>query len=263
MSFFFDVWTSQGFVLASDVRLVVNDEPRYAHKLARSSNASKVNCAIAVCGDYPMVSRKYFTEATGAKDSLREVAKHFATQWVGRFAGTERYSAVHLVGFERIGDPDVLLPQMWFWSNWTGSGYHNKETLEEELRSFSKPIPDNNHIPSKIDKLIPGATLEEEHSLVMSYLKQHEPIFTWNGDPGFWDSAARAVASVLSLLRGKKPVWALEEISDVTSSCLEFLIKVGNVLPDSTVGLSHEGGFDVLKVAPEKTAWAHRANIDE
>jgi hypothetical protein len=56
MSFFFDVLTSQGFVLASDVRFVINGEPKHAHKLDISSGASKVNCAIAVCGEYPMLS---------------------------------------------------------------------------------------------------------------------------------------------------------------------------------------------------------------
>ena len=266
MSFFFDVWTSQGFVLASDVRFVINDEPTCAHKLAIPSHGSKVNCAIAVCGEYPMLSLRYFNEATSKKDSLRAAAEHFASRWVERYAGTEQYSAVHLVGFEKIDASDVLLPQMWFWSNWNGREYVSRETLERELSSFSRPIPCNNHIPHKVKELtnqFPGPTLEEEHSLVMSFLKQHEPTFTWNGDTSFWQSAAEAVASALNLLRGKKPVWTLEEISDVTSSCLEFLIKVGNLVPDSTVGLSDEGDFDVLKVAPEKTVWAHKASIEE
>ena len=96
-----------------------------------------------------------------------------------------------------------------------------------------------------------------------SFLKLYEPYFTWNGDTSFWRSAADAVGSALRLLKGKKTTWTLDEVSDVTSSCLEFLIKVGNILPDSTVGLSYEGGFDLLKVTPEKAEWVHKANIEE
>jgi hypothetical protein len=266
VSFFFDVWTSQGFVLASDVRLIVNGEPGYAHKLAMSGPKSRVNCAIAVCGEYPRNCLGYFHAATLTKDTLREVAEYFASRWVERYAGTEEYSAVHLVGFERVGNSDTLLPQMWFWSNWTGRGYHNKETLERQLNTFSEPIPHNNHIPHKVKQLterFPGPTLEEESSLVTTFLKLYEPYFTWNGDTGFWRSAADAVGSALNLLKGKKPRWTLAEISDVTSTCLEFLIKVGNLLPDSTVGLSREGDFDVLQVTPKERTWITQANIEE
>jgi hypothetical protein len=153
---------------------------------------------------------------------------------------------------------------MWFWSNWTGEGYYSRETLEGQLSSFSGPTPFNNHIPHLVERhtgRFPGPTPEEEYSQVMSLLNQYEPYFTWNGDTSFWRSAADAVGSALNLLRGKKATWTLEEVSDVTSSCLEFLIKVGSILPDSTVGLSHEGGFDVLKVTPEEAMWVSKANI--
>jgi hypothetical protein len=266
VSFFFDVWTSQGFVLASDVRLIVNGEAGYAHKLAMSGPNSRVNCAIAVCGEYPRNCLRYFSEATPRKDTLREVAEHFASRWIERYAGTEEYSAVHLVGFEGVGNSDTLLPQVWFWCNWTPSGYLDKETLERQLNTFSEAIPHNNHIPDKMKQLtgqFPGPTLEEEYSSVIAFLKQWDPYFTWNGDTNFWSSAAKAVSLALNLLNGNKPGLTLAEISDVTSTCLEFLIKLGNLSPDSTVGLSREGDFDVLQVTPEETMWIAQANIEE
>ena len=264
MSFFFDVWTSQGFVLASDVRLIVNGGSKYAHKIAVSSPHSKVKCAIAVCGEYPLNSLRYFSSATLTKDSLRNIAKEFASRWVERYAGLKEYSAIHLVGFEKTGPLDELLPQMWFWCNWDEKGYYSREILEGQLRSFSNPIPHNNHIPQKIKQLTgsfpkPG----EEYSFVMSFLQQYEPYFTWNGDTSFWRSAANAVGSALNLLRNGKPNWTLDEVSEVTSLCLEFLVKVGNILPNSTVGLSDEGDFDVVRVTPQDAMWIKKANLEE
>lgn len=265
MSFFFDVWTSQGFILASDVRLIENGEPKYAHKIKVSGHHSKVKCAIAVCGEYPSNSLGYFTEATCVKDSLREVAERFATKWVERYAGTEEYSAIHLVGFEKnTSIADEFLPQMWFWSNWDVEGYYRREILEDQLRSFSNPIPHNNHIPQKIRQnngCFPKP--EQEYSSVMSFLQHYEPYFTWNGDTSFWRSAVHAVGSALNLLRNKKQNWTLDEVSRVTGLCLEFLIKVGNILPNSTVGLSDEGDFDVVRVTPQDAEWIKKAEFDE
>jgi hypothetical protein len=264
MSFFFDVWTSEGFVLASDIRLIVNGESKYAHKIAISSPQSKVKCAIAVCGEYPSNSLGYFTVATLSKDSLREVAQRFATQWVERYAGTEDYSAIHLVGFENTGIANRFLPQMWFWSNWDGERYYSREILEEQLRSFANPIPHNNHIPQKIKQLngsLPNP--EQEYSSVMSFLQYYEPYFTWNGDTSFWRSAVQAIGSALNLLRGKKRNWTLDEVSRVTGLCLEFLVKLGNILPNSTVGLTDEGDFDVVSVTPQDAMWIKTAKFEE
>jgi hypothetical protein len=102
MSFFFDVWAYDGFVLASDVRLMVNGKPRYSHKIGRTHKNSKIFSAIAVCGEYPDSCLNWFIEATNSKDSLRNIAKHFSEKWTHRFGGTQEYSAAHLVGFEPI-----------------------------------------------------------------------------------------------------------------------------------------------------------------
>ena len=265
MSFFFDVWTSQGFVLASDVRLRWNKESKYAHKIAVPHSRSKVKCAIAVCGEFPESSLGYFTLATNIKDSLREIAEEFATRWVEKYAGTEEYSAIHLIGFENMETSNRFLPQMWFWSNWDGAGYHSRSILEDQLRSFSDPIPHNNHIPQKIKQLsgdFPN-TPEQEYSLVMSFLQHSEPYFTWNGDTAFWRSALHAVDSALNLLKNKKRNWTLDEVSTVTGLCLEFLIKIGNILPNSTVGLSEEGDFDMVRITPQDIVWEQRAKFDE
>lgn len=266
MSFFFDVWTSTGFVLASDVRFTVNDELTYIHKIVDSGSSSRVNCAIAVCGDYPENCLNYFTEATLAKDSLREVAQRFAGKWTERYAGTEDYSAVHLVGFESIPASEILVPQMWFWTNWSGSGYYSQETLVKQLDSFSNPIPDNNHIPQKIQQLtgrFPGSTLEQEGALVTSFLQRYQPYFTWNGDTSFWRSAADSVGAALNLLKDRKSSWTIDEIGEVTGACLEFLVKVGGLLPESTVAFSEEGRFDMLSVTPEGSQWIEQADIPE
>src|SRR5438132_12832122 len=117
MSFFFDVWTSEGFILASDVRLITNEAPDYAHKIRCSGADSKIKCAIAVCGEYPQTSLGFFTSAISAKDSLRDIAHHFAVNWTTRFAGTNEYSAVHLVGFEPVPNSVQYIPQACYWFN--------------------------------------------------------------------------------------------------------------------------------------------------
>lgn len=262
MSLFFDVWSHEGFVLASDVKLTINGEPQYLHKIAKPPSRSKVKCAIVVCGEYPENCINFFLEASYTKDSLREIAKKFASKWTERYGGTEEYSAVHLVGYERIPNANIHVPQMWYWTNWNGNEYRSKDELDKSYISFGNPIPDDNHLPWKIKQItgkFPGPTLEEENSLVTSYLQLHQPIFTWNGATTFWRSAAQAVGSAMNLLWRKKSSWTLEEIVEITIYCFEFLAKVGNLLPESTVGLSPQGDFDLVTVTPEsvnEVKWA-------
>ena len=254
MSFFFDVWSNKGFVIASDVKLTVDGEPNYLHKIAIPTRGSKINCALVVCGVYPENCINYFNDASNTKDSLREIAKRFASKWTKRYRGIDEYSAVHLVGYERIPNTFKHVPQMWYWTNWDGIGYRSKEELEKAYLSFNNPIPDDNHLPWKIKQTtgkFPEPTLEEENSLVTSYLKLYQPIFTWNGDNTFWRSATQAVGSAMNLLWRKKSSWTLEEIIELTKHCFEFLAKVGYLLPESTVGLSPEGDFDLVTVTTE------------
>lgn len=265
MSFFFDVWSCEGFVLASDVRLIIDEEPHHMHKIAMSSPNSGVRCAVAVCGEYPQNCLNFFTEAVAVGDTLRDVAQRFATKWVRRYAGTGCYSAVHLVGYEEVPDSGTLVPQMWYWTSASGENSRSKEELARELSSFSKPIPDNNHIPHKIRELtgrLPGPGLQQEHSLVVAFLRLNEPLFTWNGDTRFWRTAADAVGSAMNLLRREKSTWTIEEVSSVTALCLEFLIRLGNLIPESTVGLSPRDEFDMLSVTPGGTEWILRAELD-
>jgi hypothetical protein len=264
MSFFFDVWAYEGFVLASDVRLIVNGGQHFLHKIQTSHN-SKVNCAIAVCGEYPENCIKYFVEASTVNDTMKEIAERFASRWTERYAGTEDYSAVHLVGFEKLNDSIKTVPQVWYWHNWTGTtGFLSEEKLQEDLESFSQPIPINNHLPWKIKELtgkFPEPTLEDECELVLSFLRMFQPYFTWNGDTNFWRSAANAVGSAMNLLWREKSSWKIEETVQLTSICLEFLAKTGSLLPNSTVGLSHSGTFDVVTVTPDETKWVSRADL--
>jgi hypothetical protein len=81
VSFFFDVWTRDGFILASDVRLTANDGTKFMHKVKPSRPQDKVVCAIVVCGDYPDNCIKFFHAALLVGDTLKEVARKFAEQW--------------------------------------------------------------------------------------------------------------------------------------------------------------------------------------
>lgn len=261
MSFFFDVWTNSGFVLASDVRLLVNGEPGCLHKIAFSGRGSTVNCAIAVCGDYPESCLQHFHHAWMTKDTLHDVAQDFASHWVDKYAGTNDYSAVHLVGFEN--SPHGPIPQVWFWCNWDGENYLSKEVLDGQLNDFSNPIPHNNHIPQKINqsyKRFPH-TLEEEHQLVAMFLTQVQPYFTWNGDTTFWRSASEAVTTAMNLVKANNPNLSLDNICELTGTCIEFLIKLGSLLPNSTVGFSSEGDFDLVKVTFEGSTWVRHAQL--
>jgi hypothetical protein len=89
----------------------------------------------------------------------------------------------------------------------------------------------------------------------------HQPLFTWNGDTSFWRSAASSVGSALNLLWKQKRAWTIDEATTVTSLCFEFLAKVGNLLPESTVGLSPDGKFDLITVTPDNVTWVSRADI--
>jgi hypothetical protein len=153
MSFFFDVWALDGFVLASDVRLINDGEITYAHKIGRAPYNSTIKCAVAVCGEYCETALRFLMQASARRDTLRDVAQDFAQRWTRRYAGTDDYSAAHLVGFDRIPGTDDVVAQMWFWSNWTSTRYCTQDELEAQLESFSQPIPFNNHVPQKIRQL--------------------------------------------------------------------------------------------------------------
>lgn len=268
MSFFFNTWAYEGFVLASDVRLLENGEQRMGHKLAIHVSNAKVVCAVAVCGEYPKVCIDFFYEASALKDTLKEVAQHFASKWTQRFAGTQDYSAVHLVGFERIPQSDQCVPQMWYWHNWLGpkeTDFRDKSELAAELDSFTDPIPKNNHIPYRIREItgkFPAPRLDDEASLVRSFLRLHEPYFTWNGDTAFWRSATNAVGSAMNLLAHQKSNWSINEVGKITKHCLTFLAQIATFLPQSTVGLSKEMDCDVLELTPQGINTVSWANLD-
>lgn len=265
MSFFFDVWTLDGFILASDVRIMENDQPKMGHKVYCSPDSARVKCAIAVCGMYPDFCKNHFIQAVATKDTLKDIAKDFAEKWTNRYAGTTEYSAVHLVGFEKIESSGKSVHQMWYWHNSEdGINFLSEKDLQGDLKTFVDPIPANNHIPWKIKELtgkFPGPTLEDEYSLVNSFLRLHQPLFTWNGDTNFWRSASSSVGSALNLLWKQKHTWTMDEATEVTKLCFEFLAKVGNLLPDSTVGFSPDGKYDLLTVTPDKVEWVSKADI--
>ncbi|MCI0558345.1 MAG: hypothetical protein MN733_07605 [Nitrososphaera sp.] len=267
MSFFFDVLTNDGFVLVADVRLTEEvsgvRQQRYVHKiLSPSFSNQKVDCAIAICGDDLDVCKGYFKHACAVKDTLRDVAECFATEWTEHFAGENKDSAIHVVGYETIPGSNELVPQLWYWHTWESSTrqYLTKQSLQNDLSSFANPIPANNHLPWLIrDKTgkFPGPTLQAERSLVVDYLQQ-ATIFTWNGDISFWASASTTVSTAIDFVGGKKPVWNIADTVKLTGTCLEFLAKLGDVMPDSTVGLSPEGKYDVVILTPTeaKRMWA-------
>lgn len=255
MSLFFDVWTKDGFVLVSDVRIITNGSAGFGHKIARVNSGSPTKCAIAVCGEYPNVVIQFFHEAVAKRDTLREIAHEFAKRWVERFGGTQEYSAVHLVGFQTTGDGKLDIPQMWFWANWRPNGYASKEECQAELASFDQPIPRNNHIPYKIHETtgrFPEPNPHSEAEFVRSFLRLFGPYFTWNGDLKYWQSAAGSVGAATNLLGGVAQNWTIDRIATATRECLAFLARIGVLLPHSTVGLSDESECDVVAVTPDK-----------
>lgn len=266
MSLFFDVWTNEGFVLASDVRIVENGKHTLGHKLARSPRTCPINCALAVCGEYPQASMNFFVEATNRCDNLRDIAKAFASKWTERFGGMREYSAVHLVGFEELTKSNLTIPQMWFWANWSSKGFASKSNLEADLSTFDQLIPKNNHIPHKIEELtgrFPEPTLEGEAEIVRWFLSLNQPFFTWNGDIIYWRSAAGTVVSAMNLLRRGKVITSIHVVAKIATECLKFLVNVGSLLEESTVGLSPDMGCDVLKITRQGITvvnWAPLSN---
>lgn len=265
MSFFFDVWMKNSFVLASDVRIKINGNFPFAHKIEHSPQNSKVNCAVVACGDYLENCTKYFIESCLQGDSLKDIANKFASKWTKRYAGSGEYSAAHLVGFEKIPNTERYVQQMWYWRTWEiDRGFLSKESLEEDLSSFSQPIPANSHIPWKIKELtgkFPGSSLEDQFELVNSFLSLYQPFFTWNGDTEFWRSATYAVGSAINLLWREKSNWTIDEAVLLTTACLEFIAKVSTLLPESSVGLSPNKDFDVIVVTPSKINWISRPEL--
>ena len=264
------MWTVDGFILAGDVRLTKyrtdgSVEHTFIHKiLPAQPRLSGIQCALAVCGDDPAACRNFFAEAC-VRDTLREIAEHFAGKWTRRFAGTQDSSAIHIVGYERIPNSDVRMPQMWYWHNWSqADGFLSKERLEQDLSTFSDPIPANCHLPWKIRELtgkFPSGGPEDEYALVIAFLRLYQPFFTWNGDTSFWKSAAETVGAGLNLLWRQKTTWTLDEAVELTEYCLRFLTNLAKLLPASTVGVSPDDDFDVLVVAPENWRWIQRAKL--
>ena len=158
---------------------------------------------------------------------------------------------------------DAVVPQLWYWRTWDEGRFLTETELQKEYSSFSEPIPANNHLPWLIKrwtgKFPSETTLAQEQSMAMSFLRLYEPLFTWNGDSTFWRSAADAVGSAMNLLWRQKAIWDIADIAKLTSTCLEFLAKLGDLLPESTVALSPEGQFDVLQLTPNETTWISRA----
>lgn len=267
MSFFFDVWTSEGFVLASDVRFTIDGKPRYGHKIRVTSPTSHIKCALVVCGDYPNACTSYFAEAIATKNSLREIAHHFATRWTERYSNGVDFSAVHLVGFEPVANSLLSVPQVWYWNNWEEAhGFYTETLLNERLETFKHPIPFNNHLPQKVAELTgkyPEPGLQGELELVTSFLRLSEPVFSWNGDIKFWRSAAATISSAMNLVGRERPRWTIPETVRLTRKCLNFLVDIGKLIPNSTVGIGPDKKFDVVSITRNGIKWESKSNIDK
>lgn len=266
MSFFFDVWMRNAFILASDVRLTTNGPHTYLRKIGTSTTSSALKCAIVVCGEYPENCLNYFQHAMALEDTLRETAHRFGERWTERYSGIAEYSAVHLVGFERIPGTGQYVPQLWYWHNWADGEFISEQQLRDNLTSFADPIPANNHLPWKIKELTnksPAADLENEFSSVTSFLKEREPIFSWNGDNTFWYSAAAAVSSAMEIVSKQKTSWSLNEVVQLAQECLTFLSNIRNIIPGSTVGPSPKGELDILVVTSQNLDWKQRADLSK
>lgn len=265
MTIFFDVWMNDGFVLASDMRVIVNNKPTYGHKIARSAASSRILCGIAAAGEFSDTCISFFHEAVAPSDTLRDIARRFAINWTRRYASSNDYSAVHIVGFETIRGTSQVIPQMWYWHNANDGTFISANQLNAELGTFSEQVPWNNHIPRKIQELTQVAlplTLQEEHDLVRGFLQTLQPIFTWNGDTTFWQSAAQAVGSAMQLLIPKGVMTTLSQAASAATICLDFLVRLSSLLPKSTIGSSPSGEFDVLILKPTNIEWVTHPEIN-
>lgn len=273
MSFFFDVFCEDGFALVSEqieVEKSVGIETRgtlrkiSSNPYFKADNPKTVNCAIVVCGDYPRAVLSYFNHACALGDTLRDVAKRFAEKWTDKYQpedGELWDSAVHLVGFERIPDFDVLVPQMWYWTTWVPEDnqmkFYTKKELEEHLQSFGDHNPHNNHmcrIFANSTKASIPENLLEEYEFVTAFLDKNSPYITWNGDRDLWGSALHAAQALQPVISFG---WqnTLENLAELTNLCIEFLVKINSFLPDQTLSLVGDGVPDVLLVSATGQDW--------
>ena len=275
MTFYFDVLTKDGFVLAGDVRLTeeigsAEKTYGYAHKVIPSPRWHVgPKCAMAIAGEDPSFCRNAFVSAALLGSSLRDIATRFAIEWTKHFAGSEKYSGVHLVGFERYADTSAPVPQLWYWSTRAEEDtFLSQEILEGHLETLGagfEGIPYNLHTPQLVQREFGKKVLrlpQDEEPLIRSYLTLVEPKFTWNGDTAYWRGAAGAVGSALALLRGQKPNWSLEETARLTRHCLQFVEQVSNLLPGSSVGASPDGRYDICIVSAERVEWFEQARFE-
>lgn len=273
MSFFFDVFFRDGFVVASDVMLMESsdgiDDEKHLRKVRINPHSSHegVNCAIVVCGDYPEVPLSFFGLACAGGDSLRDIAKRFAQMWTRRFAPESNehvYSAVHLVGFETNPNGGLMVPQMWYWATWEPQpGYYTRETLEEHLQSFADSNPHNNHLNRIIANKteVPTAlTLEEEYRVAEDFLERIGAYITWNGDRDLWASANHAVNALQPIFTISQPD-TLEELAKLTGICLDFLVRISSFLPITTLGFSPSEEVDIVYLSRSGATWFQRPSL--
>lgn len=260
MSFFFDVWTPNGFILASDVKISNDPESKYMHKIIEAPHTCKTSCAIVICGDYPQACAQFFMEACClADDSLKKIAEHFGTRWTKKYAGTTDYSAVHICGFKEVDG--IKIPQMWYWTNWNHSknDYKEEKDLLSNLTTFENEFPDNNWMPV-LAKRVEG-NVGDESAIVNAYLQRHSLFFTWNGDEKYWKSALATANAVPALLETQLKGLPIRAAADLTASALRFLIKVGNYLENNTVSASPNNEIDVLILGKDSMSWFERAKL--
>ncbi len=265
MSFFFDVWTKNGFILTSDVKLTGDPSKKYAHKIAISPRSCKTPCAIVVCGVFPeMVINNYFLEACSVADtSLRDIAECFGKKWTERFSDSEDYSAVHICGFsgsENIG----FIPQMWYWTNWDHdkNNYKSEEKLKKDLESFSKYCPNNNWTARFGNRIIKMEinNFETEKKLTSDFLEEHAPFYTWNGDSQFWRSAAESVGIISNLLQPQLKNMANKKLIKLTKIVMWFLLEIAKFVEINTVS-SKQGKIDIVRLELGTVEWIEKAKL--
>lgn len=270
MSFFFDVFCPYGFVLASEQMLVKSVNQVEQRELGRKIRenphfrTNQVICAVVVCGESPDAVLMDFGQACAIGDTLRDIAKRFAEKWTQRFQPESAElcdSAVHLVGFEAIPDTDILVPQMWYWTTWIPEDnrmkFFTKAELEGHIQSFSESNPHNNHMcrifANRTNMEIPS-TLEQEYKMVMAFFAENGPYATWNGDRNLWGSASHTAQALAPVFAISQP-GSLENLAEITSLCLEFLVKISSLLPNSLLSLPHGERPDILLLSKNGPEW--------